>query len=179
MEKINICGQEVIKVSPAEWEQMKDSLKIVGIDESYLNHNLNTLSNSERKLVTIAIGLLSNPDTLVLEEPFKYLDIKQERRLFLILQKLVEQYDKTIIIKTEDSETIYKYTKEVIAIKNNNILVHGSTDEVYQRVDFLKRNGINIPDIVYFTYLAKKDKNVKIDYHKDIRDIIKDIYKHV
>ncbi len=28
MEKINICGQEVIKVSPAEWEQMKDSLKM-------------------------------------------------------------------------------------------------------------------------------------------------------
>lgn len=160
-------------------KKMKDSLKIVGIDERYIDHRLNTLSNSEKKLVTISIGLLSNPDTLVLEEPFKYLDIKQEKRLFLILQKLVEQYDKTIIIKTEDSETIYKYTKEVIAIKNNNILVHGSTDEVYQRVDFLKRNGIRIPDIVYFTYLAKKDKNVKIDYHKDIRDIIKDIYKHV
>ena len=29
------------------------------------------------------------------------------------------------------------------------------------------------------TYLARKDKEVKIDYHKDIRDIIKDIYKHV
>ena len=44
---------------------------------------------------------------------------------------------------------------------------------------FLKRNKFDIPDIVMFTYKAKKDKKVKIDYHQDIRDIIKDIYKHV
>ena len=43
----------------------------------------------------------------------------------------------------------------------------------------MKRNKIDIPEIIEFTYLAKKQKNVKIDYHKDIRDIIKDIYKHV
>ena len=48
-----------------------------------------------------------------------------------------------------------------------------------QREDFLKKNRINITKIVEFTYLAKKKKNIKIDYHKDVRDIIKDIYKHV
>ena len=50
---------------------------------------------------------------------------------------------------------------------------------IYQRVDFLKRNKFDVPEIIEFTYLAKKKKAVKIDYHKDIRDIIKDIYKHV
>ena len=40
-------------------------------------------------------------------------------------------------------------------------------------------NKFSIPEIIEFTYLAKKKKSVKIDYHKDIRDIIKDIYKHV
>lgn len=156
-----------------------DSLKIVGIEESYIDHNLNTLSSSEKKLITIAIGLLSNPDTIILEEPFKYLDLKKEKRLFMILQKFKEQYNKTIIIKTEDSEIIYKYTEETIVVRNNQILVQGDTKEIFQRVDFLKRNGINIPEIVMFTYLAKKNKDIKIDYHIDIRDIIKDIYKHV
>ena len=42
----------------------------------------------------------------------------------------------------------------------------------------LEKNNIEVPEIVQITYLAKK-KDVRIDYHKDIRDIIKDIYKHV
>ena len=160
-------------------KKIKDSLKIVGLDEEYIYRDLVSLSSSERKLVTIALGLLSNPDTIILEEPFKFLDMKQEKRLYMLLEKLKEQYNKTIIIKTEDAEVIYKYTDEVILVKNNQILLDGNTKEVFQRVDYLKRNGVLIPDIVMFTYLAKRNKEVKIDYHRDIRDLIKDIYKHV
>ena len=43
----------------------------------------------------------------------------------------------------------------------------------------MKKNRVNIPEIVEFTYQAKKEKKAKIDYHRDIRDLIKDIYKHV
>ena len=67
----------------------------------------------------------------------------------------------------------------MIFVKNNKVLLEGKTDEVYQRVNYLQRNGFDIPDIVLFTYLARKKKNVNISYHKDIRDIIKDIYKHI
>jgi hypothetical protein len=59
------------------------------------------------------------------------------------------------------------------------ILIEGNTKEVYEKVDFLKENRIPLPEIVEFTYSAKKQKKAKIDYHRDIRDLIKDIYKHV
>ncbi len=160
-------------------KKIKDSLKIIGLDYEYIHHDLITLSSSEKKLITIAIGLLSNPDTIILEEPFKYLDLKQEKRLFMLLRKLKEQYNKTIIIKSENPDILYKYTDEVIVIKNNQVLIEGETEDIFARVDFLKRNRINVPLIAMFTYLARKNKEVKIDYHKDIRDIIKDIYKHV
>lgn len=160
-------------------KKIKDSLKIVGISQPFYDRALNTLSNSEKKLITIAMGLLSNPDTLLIEEPFKYLDLKQEKRLNMLLQKLAEQYNMTIVIKSEDVDKLYKYAKEIIVVKNNMVLLDGETKEIFQRVDYLKRNGINIPEIVKFTYQARKDKEAKIDYHSDIRDIIKDIYKHV
>ena len=67
----------------------------------------------------------------------------------------------------------------MLFIKNNDILLSGPTNELYLRVDFLKRNKFDIPDIIEFTYITKKKKQVKIDYHKDVRDIIKDIYKHI
>lgn len=160
-------------------KKIKDSLKIVGLSESYVSRDIQSLSNSEKKLVIIAKALLSNPDTIIIEEPFKYLDLNQEKRLFMLLQKLKDQFNKTIVIKSENTNSIYNYTSEVIIVKNNTILLQGETKEIFQRVDFLKRNGIKIPNCVKFTYLAKKEKDVKIDYHSDIRDIIKDIYKHV
>ena len=36
-----------------------------------------------------------------------------------------------------------------------------------------------IYEIVELTHLIKKKKKIKLEYHKDVRDILKDIYKHV
>ena len=159
-------------------KKMLDSLKIVSLNID-LNRSIYSLSTSEKKHLQIAISLLSNPDILIIEEPFKDFDIKNEKKIILLLQKIKEQYKKTIIFVSDDSTMLYKYTNNIIIFRNKKIIVEGPTTEVFKRVDFLKRNKIEIPKIVEFTYLAKKNKFIKLDYHKDIRDIIKDIYKHV
>lgn len=160
-------------------KKIKDSLKIVGLEESLLKRNIITLSVSEKKLLQLAISLLSNPEIIIIDEPFKGLDKEIEKRVVMLFQRLREQFKKTIIISTNDSNQLYKHTTEMLFIKNDQIILSGPTNEVYIRVDFLKRNKFEIPEIVEFTHLAKKKKNVKIDYHKDVRDIIKDIYKHI
>lgn len=156
-----------------------DSLKIVGLSIDYLSRDIQTLSTLEKKLIQISLALLSNPTVLIIEEPFKNIDLKKEKQIMLLFQKIIEQYQKTIIFVSNDANILYKYTKEMIFVKNNEVIESGKTYETYQRVSFLKKNKIEIPDIVEFTYLAKKEKNAKIIYHNDIRDIIKDIYKHV
>ena len=160
-------------------KKIKDSLKIVGLDEIYLERKLITLSQSEKKLIQYALSLISNPELIIIEEPFAFLDNKNEKKIAMLLQRLKEQFNINIILVSDDSNILYKYTDNMIFTKNGNIILQGDTDTLYQRVDFLKRNKFDIPEIIEFTYLAKKKKSVKIDYHKDIRDIIKDIYKHV
>lgn len=162
-----------------EDKKIKDSLRIVGLDENYLLRSIRQLSTSEKNLLQISISLLSNPEIIIVEEPFKNLDTKNEKKLMMLFQRLKEQFHKTIIFISNDSNILYKYTNEMIFIKKDKIILTGATNEAYLRVDYLNRNKFSIPDIVKFTYLAKKKKQVKIDYHKDIRDIIKDIYKHV
>ena len=157
----------------------RDSLKIVGLSSDLLDRNITSLSKSEQKKVEIAIGLLSNPDIIILDDPFKVLDNKSRKKIMMILNKLREQYHKIIIIGTENPDILYQYTTKMLFIKNKRIFLEAGTDEAYKRVDYLKRNGFTIPEIVLFTYKAIKKKKVNIDYHKDIRDIIKDIYKHV
>lgn len=160
-------------------KKIRDSLKIVELDDSILNKNIYEISTSEKKLLLFAISLLSNPEVIIIDEPFKCLDKQNEKKLIMILQRLKEQFKKTIIILSEDSNILYKYTNEMIFMKNSEVLLTGKTEELYLRVDYLKRHKFDIPEIVEFTYIAKKEKNVKIDYHKDVRDIIKDIYKHI
>lgn len=160
-------------------KKIKDSLKIVGLKLSILERDSITLSSSEKKLLQISISLLSNPEILILEEPFKYLDLKKQKNIIFLLRKIKEQFNKTVIIVGEDSEILYKYTNHIIITSKQNIILEGQTKKIYQNVEVLRKNKIDIPKIVEFTHLAKTQKKVKIDYHTDIRDIIKDIYKHV
>ena len=161
-----------------ESKKMSDSLRIVGLNKTYLSREINTLSKAELRLIGISISLLSNPDIILLDEPFIDLDNKNDKKLYRMLSKLKEQYKKTIIICSNDSNILYKYTNKMVFLKDNEVLIEGETDNIYQDVDFLLENKIEIPDIVLFTYKARK-KGIKLSYHKDVRDIIKDIYKYV
>ncbi len=155
-----------------------DSLKIVGLNITYLNRNIQDLSTSERKKLQIGLALMANPEVIILVEPFKNFDMKTERRLLSFLQVIKEQYGKTIVIISDDTDMLYKYAEHLIIIKNDKVLIEGSAKEILEKVVFLDQHNITIPEIVEFTYLAN-NKQAKIDYHKDIRDLIKDIYKHV
>ncbi len=155
------------------------ALKMVGLKENYLEKEITNLSSSEQKLLQISIALLKNPTVLLLDEPFINLDMKAQKRMERLLEKLKDRYQKTIIIASQDSNLLYNLTERMIFLKNGTILRQGKTRELYQNIKFLTRYHYQIPDIVLFTYKAKERKNVKIDYHKDIRDLIKDIYKHV
>ena len=159
-------------------KKISDSLRIVGLDNTYLNRNINSLSSSEKILIILAISLLSNPDIIILDDLFKYLDKVNEKNLIMLLEKIRDLYNKTIILINDDSEILYKYTSNLI-IKKNNLFIEDETNKLFQRVDFLHKNNIKVPEIVELTHLIKKKKKVKLEYHKDVRDILKDIYKHV
>lgn len=156
-----------------------DSLKIVGMNQSLQDRQIYTLSNKEKKYLQLAISLILNPEVIIVEDAFEYLDMKNEKKLFLLLQRIKDQYNKTIVFVSNRTERIYQYTNYVTIFVANKILLKGKTNEIFKQVDILKENKIEVPEIVEFTYKAIQNKKVKIDYHKDIRDIIKDIYKHV
>ena len=63
-------------------------------------------------------------------------------------------------------------------INGNKLQKEGPTEELYENITFLERYNYEIPNSIKFISTIK-DKGIKIDYKKDIRDIIKDIYKSV
>ena len=108
--------------------------------------------------------------------------IKQMRRVIKVyqfMQKLWKNSDKTIILISKDPNILYQSTKNILLFHNQKVIRQGSTKEILEDIEFLEKEDYPSPEIVQFTNLVKTKKKVKIDYHKDVRDIMKDIYKHV
>lgn len=161
-------------------KKIRDSLKIVGLSEVYLDKKILKLSKIEIQWVSFAIGLCSNPDIIILNRVFHSLDIKNTKKLMDILSQLTNKYHRIIVICTNDAEVVYKYTKDAIIIKDNEVLISGKSDDIFQNnYELLLKNNISIPKTIEFSYLVNNKKNIHLGYFKDIRDLIKDIYKKV
>ena len=154
------------------------SLEIVGLSKDILEKDIDKLTFGEKKLFQIAISLIYNPDVIIFDETFASLDRNNARKIIKLIKELKNKYKKTIIISSNDYNLLYELTDNIVILRKNHVLLSGRTTDIYQNVELLKDNKIDIPDLVKFTMLAK-EKKVKLSYHRDILDLIKDVYKHV
>lgn len=158
-------------------EKAQELLSSVGLDNSILSRNISTLSSSEKYLLSIAINLAYEPDIILFKDVFGGLDHNFKKRIMMIIKNLKE--DKKIVIVThKDTNILYELVDEVILLDNGLVYKTGTSDKVFTSTELMKEKVIPMPYITKVTYLAK-NKKIKLTYHKDIRDIIKDIYKHV
>ena len=75
-----------------------------------------------------------------------------------------------------DSNVIYPLCKKVLFVNNSDYYYDDIT--TFKNKKLLKKYRVIMPNLVKFVELAK-DKKVKLKYSQDIRDLIKDVYKHV
>lgn len=160
-------------------QKIKGALKIVGLDINILDRRISTLTFSELKLLQFALLFLSNPKVLLLEEPFRGLDLINRKKLIRIINRLQEKFSKTIVIYSSNPNYLYQYTKYMIVLYRNKILLEGNTSDLFFERDEFTLYKIRRPDIVDFILLVKDKKNVKLPRRSDVKDLIKDIYWNV
>ena len=156
-------------------KKIKDSLRIVGLKVDILDRRISTLTGSELKLLQFALAFLSNPKVILLDEPFRGLDLNARKKLVRIITRLKDKFSKTIVIYSNNPNYLYQYTNYLIVLDNNKILVEGKREDIF----FDKKYNIVRPDIVSFIMLVKDKKNVKLPRRKSVMDLIKDIYWNV
>lgn len=71
-------------------EKAKESLSLVGLDESYYNRSPFELSGGEKRRVAIAGIIALSPKILVLDEPTAGLDPHGEREMLKLFQKYMK-----------------------------------------------------------------------------------------
>lgn len=159
-------------------QRMLSSLYLVGLDDSYLDKKIVTLSSGEKKLIQVAVSLICNPRVIIFDEPLVNLDFHHKKSLIRLIKMLKAKYKKTIIIISNDSDLLYSLADDLIILAADTIVVSGRATDLFKSVELLKKYKVDVPDLVSFVTKAR-DKNVKLSYQKDILDLIKDVYKHV
>lgn len=151
-------------------------LEVFELDDSFIERYINTLSYTEKIYLNIIRNLLLGGDKVIFVDVFKYLDYKNQKKVTLLLNYLKEK-DYYIIITSYNVDYLYKISDYSI-VWYKQMIDYGPTIDVYKEVGLFIKNRVPVPTLAKLTYKAKKDKDVKLYYSKDVRDIMKDIYKH-
>jgi ABC-2 type transport system ATP-binding protein len=89
-----------------------------------------TLSGGNRQRVNIAIGLLSEPALLLLDEPSAALDPRQRERLWEFISAL----GTTVVFSTHDVGEVERYATRVLLLADGELLFTGTPSELEQAV---------------------------------------------
>ena len=156
---------------------LNEILEIFDLNREFLDKRINNLSNIEKVYVNIIRNLLLGEEKLLFLDFTKYLDYNDKKRMIKLFNYLKDK--KYYIIVTSDNvDSLYEFGDfSIVCYKD--YFNYDDTDEVYTDVEKLLSNKINVPTLCLLTYKAKKKKKVNLFYRKDVRDTIKDIYKHV
>ena len=155
-----------------------DAVKMVGLDEEYLNRNPFTLSNGEKRKIAIASIIAFNPKVIILDEPTVGLDSISKKNLIQLIRKLKNRLNKTIVIISHDIELVHQISDHIIVLNEGDVVTQGDKFFVFKQEKLLRDNGIIVPKIMEFSNKVLDKKGIKIGYRDEINDLIKDIYRY-
>lgn len=159
-------------------KRIHDALKMVGLDDSYLDRNPLELSNGEMRKVAIASVLAFNPKVLIFDEPTIGLDAISKATFLKMLKILKNRYHKTIVVVTHDIDMIHKIADYIFVLEKGKKVLEGNKYEIFENEE-IEKYGILRPNVMEFSYQVLKQKGIKLGYRDDVNDLIKDIYRHV
>lgn len=116
-------------------QRITEYLELTGISE-LRKKAVHTLSYGQKKQVALAGVLAMQPDIVMLDEPFAWLDYRQSQRLLGILN-LLNEMGKTVIVSTHDSQFAYEWANRALVMKNGQLKADGSIREVFAREQLL------------------------------------------
>lgn len=124
--------------STLDEEMVNRAMKITGVFD-FKDRFVSELSGGQRQRVWIAMALAQGTDTIFLDEPTTYLDIRYQLQLLHLIKGLNSKYKTTIIMVLHDINQALTYSDEIIALSPNGELVAQGNPKDVVSTDCLRR----------------------------------------
>jgi ABC-2 type transport system ATP-binding protein len=111
---------------------LKEIIDDLGLNE-VINQRAKTLSGGYQRRLSIALGLISKPKILLLDEPTLGLDVIARRELWKIVNKFRGKI--TIILTSHYLEEIEALCDRVAILSKGNLLIEGTIDEIKEKTN--------------------------------------------
>lgn len=126
------------------------TLKMVGLDESYLARSPFDLSGGQMRRVAIAGVLAMEPEILVLDEPTAGLDPQGRKEMMEMFHRLHQENKITIVLVTHLMDDVADYADFVYVLEKGRLVKEGSPREVFQDVEWLHDRQLGVPTATAF-----------------------------
>ena len=140
----------------------KELIKLVGLDESYLDKSPFELSGGEMRKVALCGVLALEPKVLILDEPTVALDYQSREEIMAMVKRLKEEFDMTIVFVTHNMDYVLEYADKVFVLKNGEISFEGKVEDLFLNEQILKENSLELPEVLKF-YKKLEANNIILD----------------
>lgn len=136
-ENLGLPKEEVVK--SVEW--VVEALDL----RRYTDKDPQSLSGGEKQLIAIASALTMKPRVLLLDEPTSMLDHRGTAFVLETVAQLKKEYGLTIIAAEHRVEWAVEVADKIAIMQDGRVVLNGRPDEVYSRVEEVKKYGIRPP----------------------------------
>lgn len=137
------------------------------------------LSGGQQQRVALARIFASEPDILMLDEPFSALDDFLKWQLELELSKVLKSYNKDILFVSHNRDEIYRFCDDIVVLSEGNIVSHSTKYDLFKNPQTLEASKLsgckNHSEIERMDSrkIYAKDWNLSLTLNQDIPDNIK------
>ena len=119
-----------------EPDRKKREAMVAAIMDSFgltpLAHHLpSQLSGGQQQRTALARILVSNPNILLLDEPFSALDNHLRFRLEQEVRQLIGRFGKTVVLVSHDRDEVFRLSDSIAVVSDGSIDAVGSKSEVF------------------------------------------------
>ncbi|MCI6151684.1 ABC transporter ATP-binding protein [Fusobacterium perfoetens] len=112
-------------------EKTNNTMSMVGLDpEKYLNRYPTELSGGQQQRVGVARAFVTDPEIILMDEPFSALDPITRSDLQDELVSLHSNLKKTIVFVTHDMDEAVKVADKICIMKNGKILQYDTPENI-------------------------------------------------
>lgn len=128
----NIRYELLSYVEDYQQERINDLLALCRI-EHLRDQDIALVSGGEKQRVAIARAMATEPDILLMDEPFSNLDLNTKYTLLEELKVIANTTETTIILITHDARDAMEIADRLIVLEGGRMVREGQPEEIYQQ----------------------------------------------
>ena len=108
-----------------------EMLRMVGLDESYMNRKPSQLSGGQRQRISIGQALITRPGLVIADEPVSALDVTLQAQIMELMRNLQEELGVSYLFISHDINVVYQMCDRIMVMKDGRIVEQGKTEDIF------------------------------------------------